>query len=90
MVQPVIGRIGRDRLSAPLQQAWDAMTRISGEAVSVEVMANNEAAMRWYNEDFYGKLFGGNAPGLTLDPRTKELLRLRLSKGRLPRMQDPQ
>jgi len=81
MSEPVIGRIPRDQLSPDLQHAWDAMNKISGEALSIEVMAQNPAAMNWYAEDFYGKLFNGGTPGLKLDQRTKELLRLRLSKG---------
>ena len=81
MPNPVITRITRDDLAPPLQAAWDQMTRISGEAVSIEVMANNPAAMGWYNDRFYGEFFNGGHPGFTLDARTKEVLRLRLSKG---------
>lgn len=81
MQNPVINRIPRDQLHPDLLKAWDSMSRISGEAISVEVMANNPAAMSWYNENFYGQLFHGGMPGLKLDQRTRELIRLRLSKG---------
>jgi AhpD family alkylhydroperoxidase len=81
MPAPVINLIERSRLPPDMQSAWDAMMQVSGETTSIEAMANSQAASRWYLEDFYGKLFNGAAPGLRLDQRTKELLRLRLSKG---------
>lgn len=81
MPQTVMRRLSRENLPPAMQQAWDQSTLVAGEAVTAEVMAHNEAVWKWYLEDFYVRLFTGQAPGLTLDPRTKELLRLRLSKG---------
>ena len=81
MPNPVIGRTSRDDLPPALQAAWDSMSAIAGEAVSVEAMAAHPALLNWYNQEFYGKLFGNGNGAMKTDARSKELLRLRLSKG---------
>ena len=55
------------------------MTR-SGEADVVEVFANSPGMMKWYFEGFYKQIFYNENPNMKVDIRTKELLRLKLSK----------
>ncbi len=48
----------------------------AGEAGFVEVGASAPAAISWYTDEFYGRLFNRGR----VDVRSKELLRLRFSK----------
>ena len=55
------------------------MTR-TGDATIIEVMANAPEILRWYFEEFYGRIFYNGNNKMRLDVRTKELLRIKLSK----------
>jgi AhpD family alkylhydroperoxidase len=79
MPNPVLSRVTREGMPRDFQEIWDGALRVAGEAAFVEVFANHPAMLRWYEDCFYQRLFNG--PDTKVDPRTKELLRLRLSKG---------
>ncbi|MCC7411171.1 MAG: carboxymuconolactone decarboxylase family protein [Gammaproteobacteria bacterium] len=80
MPEPHLNRIPRDELPGPLQALWDLGMQRTGEATIIEVFANHPAMLEWYFEGFYQQIFYNANPAMTVDVRTKELLRLKLSK----------
>lgn len=62
------------------QEMWDIGTQRTGDATVIEVMANAPEILRWYFEEFYGQIFYSGNSKMKLDVRTKELLRIKLSK----------
>lgn len=80
MPNPAIPRIAPEALPEHLQTARERSRERTGDATFIEVMANAPAVLDWYMRDFYARLFYNQMPGTTLDVRTKELLRIRLSK----------
>ena len=80
MPDPLLNRIPREELPAHLQAVWDEGMKRTGEATIIEVMANHRDMLEWYFDDFYKKIFYNENPAMGVDVRTKELLRLKLSK----------
>lgn len=80
MPDPLLRRVPRAAMSAAHQNVWDLGMQRTGEAAIVEVMANHPALMDWYFDGFYARLFYNADPAMTVDVRTKELLRYKLSK----------
>lgn len=80
MPDPVLARVPRERMNAAHQEVWDLGMARTGEATIVEVMANHPELLTWYFDGFYAKLFYNADPAMTVDVRTKELLRYKLSK----------
>jgi AhpD family alkylhydroperoxidase len=80
MPQQHLAAVPRAQMDPATQAVWDLGMARTGEAAVVEVMANNPALMKWYFDGFYKGIFYNETPGTTLDVRTKELLRLKLSK----------
>lgn len=80
MPDPQLARIPRERLLPAHQQVWDLGMQRTGEATIVEVMANHPELLSWYFDGFYAKLFYNADPAMSVDVRTKELLRYKLSK----------
>lgn len=69
-------RIPREELSPKLAALHDQCSKEAGEARFVEAGANAPELLDWYFDSFYrGVFYGGR-----VDVRTKELLRLKLSK----------
>ena len=62
------------------QTMWDTGNERTGDATIIEVMANAPEILRWYFEEFYGQIFYNGNSKMRLDVRTKELLRIKLSK----------
>ena len=75
MPDPLLKRIGRDELPAPLQRAHDRSMALRGDATFFEVFGNNPELFAWYTGSFYGEVFRGGR----VERRIKELVRLRLS-----------
>lgn len=69
-------RIPREELSPALAKLHDECSKEAGDARFVEVGANAPELLDWYFKSFYGEVFYGGR----VDARTKELLRLKLSK----------
>ena len=80
MPEPHLNRVARGDMDATLQPMWDSGMERTGDATIIEVMANAPEVLRWYFQEFYGGLFYNENPHMRLDVRTKELLRIKLSK----------
>ncbi len=80
MPEPHLNRVNREDMSENLQAMWDAGMERTGDATIIEVMANAPEILRWYFEEFYGQIFYNGNDKMRLDVRTKELLRIKLSK----------
>ena len=80
MPEPHLNRVGREDMTENLQAMWDAGMERTGDATIIEVMANAPEILRWYFEEFYGQIFYNGNDKMRLDVRTKELLRIKLSK----------
>jgi AhpD family alkylhydroperoxidase len=75
-----MSRVPPEKLTAELRPIWDlAMARV-GDATAIEVWANSLPMLDWYFKAFYQTVFYNGDPRMTLDVRTKELLRIKLSK----------
>ena len=69
-------RTPRDELSPELAALHDQLTKEGVDARFVEAGANAPELLDWYFNSFYGKVFYEGR----VEPRIKELLRLKLSK----------
>lgn len=74
---PIV-RVPPEQLPPDLARLREEALELRGEADFIEVGANAPDLVRWYREQFYATLFYGESTGVPV--RTKELLRLRLSK----------
>jgi alkylhydroperoxidase family enzyme len=77
---PQIQPIPRDELPADLAPLHDLGTERTGDATIIGVMAHQPDILRWYFGEFYEGIFYNRNPGMRVDVRSKELLRLKLSK----------
>ena len=79
MPEPVIPQIPKEDLDEDLRQVFAPVLN-ARNATIIGVMAQQPDILRWYFSQFYDGLFYNENPGMTVDVRTKELLRLKLSK----------
>jgi AhpD family alkylhydroperoxidase len=77
---PAIPPIPRADLPDDLKPLYDTGIERTGDATIIQVMAQQPDILRWYFGEFYDGLFYNKHPGARVDVRTKELLRLKLSK----------
>jgi AhpD family alkylhydroperoxidase len=80
MPDPTVPPIPRDQLPDDLKPLYDMGLERTGDATIIQVMAQQPDILRWYFGEFYDGLFYNKHPGARVDVRTKELLRLKLSK----------
>ncbi|MFQ3664853.1 MAG: carboxymuconolactone decarboxylase family protein [Sphingomonadaceae bacterium] len=80
MPDPAIPPLPREALPEDLQSLHDLGVDRTGDATIIGVMAHAPDILRWYFGEFYDGLFYNGHPGMRVDVRTKELLRLKLSK----------
>ncbi len=80
MPDPAIPPVPRDALPEDLRPLHDLGMERTGDATLIGVMANAPEILRWHFGAFYDGLFYNGHPGMRVDVRTKELLRLRLSR----------
>jgi AhpD family alkylhydroperoxidase len=80
MPYPAVPPIPRDDLPEDLKPLYDIGLERTGDATIIQVMAQQPDILRWYFGEFYDGLFYNKHPGARVDVRTKELLRLKLSK----------
>lgn len=80
MPAPAIIPLTREQLPEDLRPLYDAGVERTGDATIIGVMAHQPNILRWYFGEFYDGLFYNKNPGARVDVRTKELLRLKLSK----------
>jgi AhpD family alkylhydroperoxidase len=72
-----IKRYNRDELTPELQQTWDWLYKLTGQAAYVEAFAAAPELLDFTMVDFYEKIFFKGR----VDPRYKQLARLRMSLG---------
>lgn len=72
-----IHRYGRDELPETLVPTWDWIQALTGQAAYVEAFAGAPELLDFTMKDFYEKIFFGGR----VDPRYKQLARLRMSLG---------
>lgn len=80
MPNPSVPALGRDELPKDLKSLFDTGLERTGDATIIGVMAQQPDIVRWYFGEFYDGLFYNKNPAAKVDVRTKELLRLKLSK----------
>jgi AhpD family alkylhydroperoxidase len=80
MPDPAVSPIPREQLPTDIQPLYDLGIERTGDSTIISVMAQQPDILRWYFDEFYGGLFYNKHPGARVDVRTKELLRLKLSK----------
>lgn len=80
MPNPAIPPLGADTVPADLKPLFDLSVERTGDATIIGVMAHQPDVLRWYFGEFYDGLFYNKHSGMRVDVRTKELLRLKLSK----------
>lgn len=76
MPNPLMHCVPRENMPAHLQAIWDMGKERTGETALIEVMANAPDVLDWYFNSFYAGIFFKGR----VDVRTKELLRMKLSK----------
>ena len=69
-----IPRLAREQLPAHMRDAWQRSVDLRGDAAFVEALGHAPELFDWY-ADYYQRVFYGGR----VEPRLKELLRLRLS-----------
>ena len=80
MTDTPMHRVAREDLPQMLVDQWDWVNGLVEDPTCVEVLANHPPMAKWYFEQFYGQVFYNGNPEMTVDVRTKEVLRLRLTK----------
>ena len=80
MPEPHIQLVPREAVPADLLPVYDTSLERTGFPTIVGAFANAPEVTRWYFDRFYKDLFYNGAPGMRVDIRSKELLRLKLSK----------
>ena len=80
MPNPSVPPVAENDLPGDLKPLFQSSMERTGDATIIGVMAQHPEILRWYFDDFYGGLFYNQHDGMTVDVRTKELLRLKLSK----------
>ena len=80
MPEPHLNRVARDDMPEHLRALWDMGMDRTGEADIIEVMANHAPMLDWYFNGFYKQIFYNENPAMKVDVRSKEILRLKLSK----------
>lgn len=80
MPNPVIPSIAFADLPDDLKPLHESSKERTGDATIIGVMAQQPDIVRWYFGEFYDGLFYNANNGARVDVRTKELLRLKLSK----------
>lgn len=80
MPDPAIPPLARNQLPEDLRPLHVLSEERAGDATIIGVMAHQPDILRWYFDEFYAGLFYNSHPGMRVDVRSKELLRVKLSK----------
>ncbi|WP_156678281.1 carboxymuconolactone decarboxylase family protein [Sphingomonas profundi] len=72
-----IRSVPREELTPALQESWDFVYRLTGQAAFIEKGAHAPELLDFTMTDFYGKIFYGGR----VDEKLKHLARLRMSLG---------
>lgn len=74
-----LAHTARDDMPEDLRQLHVASVEVVGEAERIEVFAAHPDLYRWYQQNFYQKLFANGDGTMVLDMRWKEFIRLKMS-----------
>lgn len=80
MPDPAITPLDKTELPDDLRKMYETGMERTGDATIIGVMGKQPDILRWYFNEFYGNIFYNGHPGTRVDVRTKELLRIKLSK----------
>jgi hypothetical protein len=80
MARSVIPQVPIADLPEEYKPTAEMMTRLVGDAETIQVLIHSRAATDFYFQDFYKQMFYNGREGLKVDVRSKQLLRLRVSK----------
>ena len=80
MPDPSLESVTRENLPADFQALCAQADERSIDTTYLRVLANHPALVRWYYEAFYQRVFYNSEGDMKVDPRTKELVRLKLSR----------
>ena len=75
----LLEHVSPDELPDDLRTLHRSSLDAVGEAERIEVFGSHPDLYRWYVENFYGRIFADGAPGMVVERRWKELLRLKMS-----------
>lgn len=79
MPDTLLSRVPVEELPDDFRRLREASIAVAGDGDRLEVFGNHPALYRWYQSNFYGAVFQNGSPDMVLDPRWKELIRLKLS-----------
>ena len=80
MPETLLQRVPPEQLHAELRPVWDLATARSGDATAIEAWGTHPAMLDWYFNGFYQNVFYNADARMLVDVRSKELLRIKLSK----------
>jgi AhpD family alkylhydroperoxidase len=72
----LIGAVPREEMSDELRAIFDRSAELVGNTDFIQAAANAPEVLDWYLTSFYGRIFYGGR----VEPRIKELVRLRLAR----------
>lgn len=79
MPDPLLSRVPAAELPEDFQRLRELSLAIAGDADRLEVFGNHPTLYRWYQSNFYQAIFNNGDPAMLVDPKWKELIRLKLS-----------
>jgi AhpD family alkylhydroperoxidase len=79
MPDPLLARIAPEMLPEDLRALHEFSLDVAGEGVRLEVFGHHPEIYRFYQQTFYGTIFEGRGGTMVVDPKWKELIRLKLS-----------
>ena len=80
MPETLLQRVPPEQLPAELRPVWDLATARSDDATAIEAWGTHPAMLDWYFNGFYQNVFYNADARMLVDVRSKELLRIKLSK----------
>lgn len=75
-----LARVPRNQLPEEMKAVWDLAQSRVGDPTAIEAWANHLPMLDWYFTGFYRNVFYNGDARMKVDVRTKELLRIKLSK----------
>ncbi|WP_419827175.1 carboxymuconolactone decarboxylase family protein [Sphingomonas sp.] len=80
MIRGVIPPVPIEEIPAEYRQTADMMSRLVGDATTIQVFAHSMPSTDFYFQTFYRQMFYNERPGLKVDQHLKQVMRLRISK----------
>lgn len=80
MTRGVIPPVPIDEIPAEYRATADDMSRLVGDATTIQVFAHSLPSTDFYFQTFYRQMFYNERPGLKVDLHHKQVMRLRISK----------